>query len=85
LAQPYSGRKVYFWHRLVWGKIILFLERAQEGVEKKHVEDDGKEAGKKRRKRKMQKKKEKQCGTYAKIPSHVRVRVLDMTIMAISQ
>jgi hypothetical protein len=30
-------------------------------------------------------KEEKQCGVHADKPSHVRVRVLDMNVMAISQ
>jgi hypothetical protein len=33
----------------------------------------------------MQKMEEKQCGPHAKKPSHVRVRVLDMNVMAMSQ
>jgi hypothetical protein len=52
----------------------------------------GKEACRKRRKINMQKKKEKnmwkeekQHGTHADKPNHVRVRVLDMNVMAISQ
>jgi hypothetical protein len=48
-------------------------------AEKQHAEKEGKAACKKR------KKEEKQCGAHADKPSHVRVRVLDMNVMAISQ
>jgi hypothetical protein len=41
-----------------------------------HAEKEGKETCR---------KEEKQCGTHADKPSHVRVRVLDMNVMAISQ
>jgi hypothetical protein len=43
---------------------------------KENAEDEGK---------KHAKMEEKQCGTHADKPSHVRVRVLDMNVMAISQ
>jgi hypothetical protein len=42
-----------------------------------------KEACKKRRKSNMQ--EEKQCGAHADRPNHVRVRVFDNIVMAISQ
>jgi hypothetical protein len=42
-----------------------------------HAEDGGKAT--------CQRPKEKQCGTHADKPSHVRVRVFDMNVMAMSQ
>jgi hypothetical protein len=57
-----------FWeHAHFWRERSIFGARAIGGRKKKHAE--------KRRKSNMQ--EEKQCGTHADRPNHVRVRVFD--------
>jgi hypothetical protein len=50
-----------------------------------HTIYGGKRTCRRWRKRSMPKTEEKQCDTHADKPSHVRVRVFDMIVMAMSQ
>jgi hypothetical protein len=67
---------------LFWEYAHFWRERSIFGA---HTIGGRKTAWRKRNKNNMQKKEEKQHGAHAGRPSHVRVRVLDMHVMAIIQ
>jgi hypothetical protein len=85
-AQVYFGReKTIFGCRPILVNKSLFLEHASYVEENKHAEDEGIVECGIWRKRSMPKTEETQCGVHADKPIHVRVWILDMNVMAMSQ